>query len=437
MRPIIPVAATLVLLGLAAPSVSAKRDEGAALGVPGRSSQTPWAASLGDFVAVTFGTQTPDGKADVFVAVSRDGGGDFSAPVRVNGVEGDARLGGELPPRVGLVAGGGHDPEIVVAYGAKAEHTEIRVTRSSDGGRSFAPPRALQAAGAPGDRGWHAMALDARGVAHVMWLDHRGLAPSSAGNSARGSRTQSASHDHHNMEREAIDGVAMAMRSGLYYAREGGGPAGERELAKGVCYCCKVAMATTPSGGIYAAWRHVYAGNIRDIAFIASSDNGQRFGAPVRVSVDDWHLAGCPDDGPAMSVDGRGTAHVVWPTVLGGPTPEGAIFYASTADGASFAPRVRIPTLGSPRPMHPQILAATGGRVFVAWDEVMDGVRQAAVRSVSVDGAGRPIVGAVRRLGSPATPTSYPMLVTTTRGPLAVYVEGKPGASQIRITPVL
>ena len=81
----------------------------------------------------------------------------------MNAVEGDARLGGELPPRVGLAARGGQDPEIVVAYGAQAAGTEIRVARSLDGGRTFAHTRALQAAGASGDRGWHAMALD-RGV---------------------------------------------------------------------------------------------------------------------------------------------------------------------------------------------------------------------------------------------------------------------------------
>jgi hypothetical protein len=431
----IPAIAATVILCLAAPTLADSRDEGPTISVAGRSSQTPWAAASGDFVVVAFGAQTGDGKADVFVAVSRDGGRGFSTPVRVNAIEGDARLGGELPPRVGLVARGGHDPEIVVAYGAKAEHTEIRVARSLDGGLTFIPARALQAAGATGDRGWHAMALDARGVAHVMWLDHRGLARPAAGNRAGNPNAQGASHDHH-MEQDAIDGVAMAMRSGLYYAREGGGPAGERELVKGVCYCCKVAMATTPSGAIYAAWRHVYPGNIRDIAFIASTDGGTAFGAPGRVSEDSWQLAGCPDDGPAMSVDARGVAHVVWPTVLGGETPEGALFYASSPDGRSFSPRVRIPTLGSPRPMHPQVMATAGDRAFVAWDEVLNGVRQAAVRGLRFDEAGQPIFGAVHRLGSPDVPSSYPMLVKTSRDVLAIYVDGKPGASTIRVADI-
>jgi hypothetical protein len=427
------IAASVTAVVLSVPHLTATRGEETVIGVAGRSSQTPWAAALGDFVAVAFGATTPAGKADVFVAVSRDSGRRFSTPVRVNAVEGEARLGGELPPRVGLVARGSGDPEIVVVYGAKAKGTEIRVSRSTDGGGTFAPSRALQAAGAPGDRGWHAMALDAQGVAHVMWLDHRGLAAATAGDHRTHGAQAAGSAAAHDMEKAAIDGVAMAERSGLFYARDGGEPTGERELAKGVCYCCKVALATTPSGGLNAAWRHVYPGNIRDIAFIASSDGGRHFSAASRVSLDDWHLAGCPDDGPAMSVDGRGTAHLVWPTVLSTSEPEGALFYASSADGKSFTPRVRIPTLGSPKPMHPQVLAISAERVVVAWDEVLNGVRQAAVRSLRFDEAGQPIFGAAERLGAPDSPSSYPLLVSTPRGTLAVYVSGKPGAAEIRV----
>jgi hypothetical protein len=233
-----------------------------------------------------------------------------------------------------------------------------------------------------------------------------------------------------------MDGVAMAQRSGLYYARDGAEPGAERELVKGVCYCCKVAMAATPAGGLMAAWRHVYPGNIRDIAFITSRDGGHTFSQPGRVSVDDWHLAGCPDDGPALAVDGSGTAHVVWPTVLGGPTPEGALFYASSKDGRTFSARVRIPTLGGPKPMHPQVMTAAAGHAYVAWDEVVNGVRQAAVRSLRIDDAGQPTFGATRRLGTPDTHTSYPLLVPTPTGALAVFVEGRAGASVIRVTPL-
>lgn len=71
----------------------------AILDVPGRADATPWVAASGPYAAVVWGA-TADGKADVFVSVSRDGGSTFGPPVQVNQVVGEARLGGEFPPRV-------------------------------------------------------------------------------------------------------------------------------------------------------------------------------------------------------------------------------------------------------------------------------------------------------------------------------------------------
>ena len=78
-----------------------------------------------------------------------------------------------------------------------------------------------------------------------------------------------------------------------------------RAIASGVCYCCKTAIAFGRSGEIYLAWRHVYPGNFRDMAFTATLDGGRTFLAPVRVSEDHWMIEGCPDDGPSMQVDAK------------------------------------------------------------------------------------------------------------------------------------
>ena len=67
--------------------------------MPNRANSTPWVAAAGSFVAVTWGA-APNGKGDVFLAVSRDGGRTSRSPVRVNAVEGDARISGEIAPRV-------------------------------------------------------------------------------------------------------------------------------------------------------------------------------------------------------------------------------------------------------------------------------------------------------------------------------------------------
>jgi hypothetical protein len=142
-----------------------------------------------------------------------------------------------------------------------------------------------------------------------------------------------------------------------------------------------------------------------------------------------------------MTVDKRGTVHVIWPTVIGGGTaePQGALFYASTSDGRTFTPRVRVPTLGSPKPSHPQIAADDRGRLVVAWDEVLDNQRIAVARELQPAAGGRTVTfGAPLRLTTTSAagtndPSTYPILASTTRGLLAVWTSGAAGASVITV----
>lgn len=370
------------------------------LAIPGRANATPWIAATGDFVAVAWGASS-SGSGDVFVATSRNAGQSFAAPVRVNAVAGEARLSGEIAPRVSLSKRSGADPIVMVTYNAKDNGTQIKTTRSLDGGRTFVPPTSLQQKGAAGDRGWLASTVDDRGRLHAIWLDHRGMA--AAGD--------------HAMHKSEDDGVAMAQKSGLYYATADGV---ERELFKGVCYCCKTAMATGPKGEIYAAWRHVFAGNMRDMAFTASRDGGRTFSPLTRVNQDGWSIAGCPDDGPAMAVDAQGAVHLVWPTVK---DEQGVILYAVSTDGKSFSAPTRVPTLGGAKPSHPQIAIDRAGRINVAWDESQNGVRRAAVRWI---GSSTPpaVLGDA---------TSYPVMAATNAGMVTAWTSGAANASVITV----
>ena len=397
--------ATLVLVLRVAPSTSV-----ASLAVKGRSNTTPWVAAEDSFVAVAWGASIA-GKTDVFVAISRDSGRTFGVPVQVNTPPGEARLGGELPPRVALAArGGSADPEVAVLWTARGETTDVMTARSLDGGKTFEPAVRLQSSGALGDRGWPALALDTQGTAHAIWLDHRGLAASRVAGETRAGHQDGAAHE----------GAAMAQKSGLYYAAATGSPPAERELARGVCYCCKTALAVGSDGVLYAAWRHVYPGNLRDMAFAVSRDGGRSFSEPVRVSEDGWAIDGCPDDGPALAADDRGMVHIVWPTVVGGSNPEGALFYASSTDGRTFTQRTRIPTLGSLNPSHPQIIVDRAGRIVIAWDELVKGQRVAAARELKMQRNQAVGFGSVVTLSSDG-PAMYPVLAVTGSGILAVW----------------
>jgi hypothetical protein len=391
----------LFVFGLTIGVVSASADT--TLAIPGHANSTPWIASSGSTVAVAWAAAAA-GKGDIYLAISTDGGRTFGQPVRVNATPGEARINGEIAPRVALWPRRGAPPVMTVTWNAKDAGTQIKTARSLDGGRTFGAPIALQSVAA-GERGWPSSVMDTSGKLHTIWLDHRGLVADAPG-------TKPAMKGEH-------DGVAMAQKSGLYYAADG---IAERELFKGVCYCCKTAMAIGPKGELYAAWRHVFAGNMRDMGFTMSRDGGRTFSPMLRVNEDGWSIRGCPDDGPAMAVDAKGTVHLVWPTVQ---NEQGVLLYATSTTGAAFSAPARIPTLGGPKPSHPQVAVDRAGRVFVAWDESREGVRRAAIAGA----AG----GRTELLGDA---TTYPVMAPLDSGVVAAWTSGPPDRSVITVRQV-
>jgi hypothetical protein len=390
------------------------------LAVDGRSNATPSIASDGSLVAVVWGASTAAGVTDVYAAVSRDDGGLFGSPVRVNDVDGDARFNGEQPPRVAV-----RGTVITVVWTAKsASGTKLVQSRSADGGKTFAKATPVPGGTAAGNRGWENAVADRDGRVYALWLDHRELAQQDG--------AVAASHHQHGTAAAAAsdqkpDGVAMAQRSKLYLASLDG-VVPPRALTGGVCYCCKTALATGADRSVFAAWRHVYPGNIRDIAFTVSRDGGRTFAPPLRVSEDKWVLEGCPDDGPAMVVDANGAVHIVWPTLIGegSADPTIALFYATSADGLRFTPRRRLPTEGMPH--HPQIAIGPDGALAIAWDEGANGKRRAVMVRTKTSTVSAPLTRTVIDDGA-----VYPVVAVTKRGTIVAWTAGASADSTIRV----
>jgi hypothetical protein len=406
---------------------SAATSAPAALAVAGRANANVSMAASGPFVAAVWSASTAAGDTDIYAAVSRDAGATFSAPVRVNSTPGDARVNGEQPPRLALNAREGATPGIAVVWTSKGTAgTTLLSSRSDDGGRTFSRSTVVPGSDAPGNRGWEAVGVGPGGHVFAAWLDHRKLAPPQ-------DMKMTAEHHHDAAAAGATappaDGVAMAQLSQLFVSTLDGAIA-PQGVTGGVCYCCKTAVVAGPGNSLYLAWRHVYAGNMRDIAFSASRDGGKTFAPPVRVSEDKWQLEGCPDDGPSMAVDAKGTAHIVWPTVV---TENGApvktLFHAMSGDGRSFSPRVRIPTRGMAN--HPQLAIDSSGTLAVTWDESGTGARTLALATGRRDGSGR--VTFVRS-SSPQEVGTYPVIVSSGPGEwLRAWTAGPPTSSQVRI----
>jgi len=324
-----------------------------------------------------------------------------------------------------------------------ARGARLLQSRSTDGGRTFSKATAVPGSDAAGNRGWENATADRDGRVFAVWLDNRELA-------AQDGEVAAAHHDHGAMSAGKPDGVAMAQKSKLYVASLDGAVA-PTAVTGGVCYCCKTAIVAGGNGRLYAAWRQVYPGNVRDIAFTLSRDGGRTFAPPVRVSEDRWVLEGCPDDGPTMAIDADDRIHIVWPTLVTESTAETgraesngslrspraprsnvdeqtiALFYATSTDGKQFTPRARIPSHGMPH--HPQIAIGADGTPAIVWDEAADGTRLAAMTRV-LPGAQGQVRFAREVVGDGAV---YPVVARANGTTVLAWTNGRAAAAASRV----
>lgn len=393
------------------------------LRIDGRASANPTVAAVGAFVAVAWSAATVS-SMDLFVAVSRDAGATFSAPVQVNRTAGDARVSGENPPRLALVPRAGQPPEIVVVWTTRAGgNSVLQYARSRDGGRTFGAAMPVPGSSAPGGRGWHAVDVDNQGRISVLWLDHRQLA--STGNTHAHGQPPAATAS----APTSADPTARARLSRVYVTRLSDDDASE--VASSPCYCCKTALVSDGSTR-YAAWRHVFPDGERDIAFAAARAGARDFSPLQRLSNDHWKLDGCPDNGPALAVDRAHVVHAVWPTMeRGAAASDLSLFYARSRGGEPFGPRVRLPTHGSAS--HVQIAVGTDQAPVAVWDEVVNGDRHLAAVRLRPGSGGQVRFESIRLPGN-ATGSWYPAVASASSGVFVVWVRPQPTGSVIGMT---
>ncbi len=325
------------------------------LAVPGTVNRMPSLAVAGDRVVAVW-TSTANDVMNVYTAISDDAGATFSEARRVNDRPGDVSANAEQAPRVALSG----STISVIWPSQRAGASAIRLSHSTDGGRTFSAARTLHRPRITGARGWQALAPGRDGAMHAVWLDGRDAAPSAG------------PHRHHGAAKDAGETVAHAdaPRQDVYQATIApDGAIVETHVARDVCFCCKTAVGVGPSGRVHVAWRHIFPESMRDIAMATSTDGGRTFSQPVRVNEDKWQLSGCPDDGPGMAIDRDDVAHLAWPTLVGLDAPQKAVVYTSTKNGRDFEPRVRLSSDKQEDAAHPQIATDGAGNVGVVWDE--------------------------------------------------------------------
>jgi hypothetical protein len=328
----------------------------------------------------------------MFVQTSPDAGQQWRAP-RPLDIGGDkVSADGENRPKLAF----GPKGYAVISYTeplAKPYTGRIRMLRSDNGGRSFSPPFTVHRDQQVITHRFDAIAFDARGTLHTLWIDKRDLeaqlkieAAASQPNAGKPrSKTPSAYRGAAIYRNESSD-------AGLSF-----GP--DLKLADHSCECCRIALAPSPDGSVAAMWRHVFAPNERDHAF-ALLDKPQPL-EPVRASFDRWAIDACPHHGPGLAPADGGGYHAVW---FGMRDGVGAVRYGQL--GADGSVRGQARPLPDARAEHAAIQSAAS-KVVIAWRS-FDGQATRWRAWVSIDN-GQSF--ALRELGRSSADNDHPLLL--------------------------
>jgi hypothetical protein len=303
----------------------------------------------------------------IWFARSRDGGETWSAAVRVTPDTGEVKPHGEASPR--LVPGPGGRlaivwPRDVPVAGRKWPASAIRLARSLDGGRTWLPPVTVNGdtTGAPVGHNFQGAAWAGDSGLVAAWLDERSGLPLAHHHDA------AATAGDPTNEADATVFLASSPDFGRTWTPN-------RAVWGGACPCCRIAMARGRDGGVVAAWRGHFPGNVRDVVTAAVAPGPE---PPVRVHDDGWVYPGCPHNGPGLSLGADGARHVVWYTAANG---KAGLYYAVAADRVAGTRTQPVPLAEGTRlpPVHGTVAALPQGGALAAMDALPDGSRAIAV----------------------------------------------------------
>lgn len=298
-------------------------------------------------------------QADVMLARLDAGGNQAFQPVRVNPREGSASAWRGDPPSIVAAK----DGTIYIAWTARSaaegHATDIFLSTSRDGGKSFEPPVKVNDDKAQVVHGMHSMAVDERGRIFLAWLDERSV----------NMYDENGKLDEHKMEANREVYVASSVDNGRTFSQN-------RLVAREACPCCKTAITASADGRLYVAWRQVLPGNYRHIAVSSSGDAGQTFSEPVIASDDRWMIAGCPVSGPALVTANDNALRVLWYSAGEAGAP--GLYWSESRDGGrSFTSRKALAegaAFGNPH-----LLRGPGNNLTVVWESNRQGASKIVV----------------------------------------------------------
>lgn len=191
---------------------------------------------------------------------------------------------------------------------------DIRLALSQDGGISWSPSFPVHDDRSPTEHGFVSLVALADTLWGVFWLDGREMVSDDGGMTLRFASVSTAG--------AVSDAVILDERT---------------------CECCQTSAVHAADGSLIVAYRDRGPDEARDISVVRHTGNA--WSGPHPIHRDDWRIAGCPVNGPAIASQDSLIA-ISWFTL--GSASQPTVFTAFSADcGASFDVPVRV-DLGDP-----------------------------------------------------------------------------------------
>ena len=253
---------------------------------------------------------------------------------------------------------------------------DVRLARSTDDGRTWGRSFTPHNDGTQTEHGFASLFQMPGAGLGLVWLDGRAM---------------KSGHGEHG-------GGEMSVRAAVYDTK--GAQISEGPVDLRACECCPTAAAVTAEGPI-VAYRDRSASEIRDI-YVSRLISG-KWTEPVAAHRDDWKIAACPVNGPALSAKGRDVA-LAWFTAKG---DEGHAYVAFSHDaGKSFGSPVRLDDATALGRVDVTLLE--DGSAAATWIEFADGKAQFLMRRISRSGERSPAMSIAGLAASRAS--GYPRM---------------------------
>jgi hypothetical protein len=184
-----------------------------------------------------------------------------------------------------------------------------------------------------------------------------------------------------------------------------------------VCECCPTTAAVTADGPI-VAYRNRSDEEIRDI-YVSRLESG-KWTAGKPVANDNWHITGCPVNGPMLAARGRDVV-LAWFT---GTENQTRSFVAFSRDaGRSFGAPIRGDDEGTLGRVDAELL--DDGSALISWIEYAKRVTQFRIRRIDPSGARSSSV-TIATVSSDRT-SGYPRIARSGNQLVMAWVENQPG----------